>query len=97
MHETIETPYFQTCAHEAMNVYIYTESYKNTQSLQCICVRPGARNSVDREVLCSLQSLSLTHCLSVSKLLWPQTVVSKDKTSYQQDAWRVSENNLLSL
>lgn len=27
----LRPPYLQTCAHEAMNVYIYTESYKNTQ------------------------------------------------------------------
>lgn len=50
----LRPPYLQTCAHEAMNMYIYTESYKNTQSIQCICVHPDAWNSVDREVLCSL-------------------------------------------
>lgn len=68
----LRPPYSQTCAHEAMNVYIYTESYKNTQSIQCICVHPGAWNSVDREVLCSPQSLSLDHCLNVGKPRWAQ-------------------------
>lgn len=68
--ELLRPPYLQTCAYEAMNVYIYTESYKNTQSRQCIRVHPGARNSVDREVLCSAESLSLAYCQNVSKLLW---------------------------
>lgn len=44
--------YLQTCAQEAMYIYIYPESYKNTQSIQCIGVHPSAQNAVDREVLC---------------------------------------------
>lgn len=66
----LRASYLQTCTHEVMNVYIYTKSYKNTQSIQCICVHPGAQNSLDREVLCSPQRLLLAHCLNVGKLLW---------------------------
>lgn len=71
MPEAIETPIFtDVCAWQAMNVHVCTESYKNSRSIQCMCVPLNAQNPVDREVLCSPQSLSLAHCLIMGKLLW---------------------------